>query len=208
MFYQEYMDKVYRFGDIVRGYITSNTNIINPIFEGELFGSKYKIDISHPEYCVILTPCCSIGDKTILLTPLIKIQLSFFRNPYFAEDLLRINLEMEPEKSVSPDVWAKLSWEERQKRLSAGRAYASLEYFIYDRHQILPEYLIGSIKTGYYMIDFKNIYKINCDKIPNQKQVPLEATCLQLSINARKELREKISYYFYRPAPEDEIELE
>jgi hypothetical protein len=208
MFYQKDMDKAYRFGDIVRGYIISNTNIVNPFFEGEHFGSKYKIDISYPKYCVILTPCCSIGEKTILLSPLIKIHPSLCKNPYLAENLLRINLTMEPEQSVPPDVWGKLPEEEIQKRLSAGKAYAFYQYFIYDKNQILPEYSIGAIEVGFYMIDFRNIYKIHCDKIPNQQQVPLEAKCLQLSINVRKELREKISYYFYRPAPEDEIELE
>lgn len=207
MFYQEEMDKAFRFGDILKGFVLSSSEIYEPILKANYYGS-YKVNITIPEYCAILTPCCSIGDKVILLTPLVKINKKFFENPYFAENLTRINLRMDPEQSVSPVIWEKFADEEKEKRLAVGKRYAVLEYFIYERNQLFSEYSLGDIITGYYMIDFRNMFKINCDRIPNQKQVPLEAKCLQLSIDSRRELREKLGYYFFRPAAEDEIRME
>ena len=209
MFYTEVMDDAYRFGDVLRGYFISNTNINYPYLERQISEKSYhQIDVFFPEFCVILTPCCSIGDGIIKLTPLIKVMKDFFDNPYLAGDLTRLNREMEPEQSVSPRVWEGLGEEERARRLSSVKGYASYEYFIYEQNPLLPKYNIKEIEIGYYMIDFKNIFKVNCNRIPNAKQAPMEAKCLQLSIEARRELREKISYYFWRPAEEDEISTE
>jgi hypothetical protein len=208
MFYQEEVDKAYRFGDVLKGFVLSYPNIDEPILKDKHYDSQYSVNIIVPEYCIILTPCCSIGEKSILLTPLIKIHKNFYKNPYFADNLLNINSPMEPEQSVSPDVWVKFDVDEKQKRLSASKGYAALEYFIYEKHHLFQEYLLGNLTTQYYMIDFRNIFKVNSDRIPNQKQAPLEAKCLQLSVNARKELREKLSYYFFRAAPEDEMGIE
>jgi len=196
MFYNEEVDKAYRFGDVLRGFVLSNSNIDEPILKDKHFNSQYAVNITFPEYSIILTPCCSIGGQTILLTPLIKVHKNFYKNPYFAENLLNINLQMEPEQSVPSDVWMKFDDNEKQKRLAAGKAYAALEYFVYDKNPLFAEYSLGDLTTEYYMIDFRNIFKINSDRIPNQRQAPLEAKCLQLSINARKELREKFSYFF------------
>jgi hypothetical protein len=56
------------------------------------------------------------------------------------------------------------------------------------------------------MIDFKNSYKINCNKIKSPKDAPLNKKILQLSITSRSELREKIAYYYGRIPEEDLIE--
>lgn len=205
MFYQEEMDKAFRFGDVLKGFIFTAPNI-----KGPNLLKNYKIDINLPTYCVVLSPCCSIGKKVISLSPLIEMLSSFFDNPYFAEDLTRINREMEPQQSVSPYVWDKFPSEEKQKRLMGGRGYASIEVFIYEQHSMFPRYTVhrqrgDNMETNYYMIDFRNTYKINCEKIITPKDAPLDSKCLQLSIQARSELRDKISYYYGRTPEEDKI---
>jgi len=205
MFYQLEMDNTLRFGDILGGFILSAPNIAEPAS-----CQNYKIEITTPTYCVVLSPCCSIGNKVISLSPLIKLLGSFFNNPFFVEDLTRINREMEPKQAVSPSVWEQLPPEEKQKRLNEKRGYALTGFFVYGKHDLLPKYPInrkqGNIETNYYMIDFKNIHKINCDKINSAKDAPLKTKLLQLSISARSELREKLSYFYARVPAEDKVE--
>ena len=64
------------------------------------------------------------------------------------------------------------------------------------------------IETNYYMVDFRNTYKLYCDKIKSPEKAPLESKCSQLSVQARSELRDKISYYYERIPKEDKILLE
>jgi hypothetical protein len=211
MFYQKEMDKALRFGDILKGFILAAPSIKEP-------GShkNYKIDVNVPAYCVVLSPCCSIGEKVISLSPLIEVRNSFFDNPHFEEDLTRINRVMEPQQTVSPDVWDEFPPEEKRRRLEEGRAYAFLELFIYEKNDLFPKYTIHRkqknkeretmpIETNYYMIDFRNTSKLNCERIINPKDAPLESKCLQLSIQARSELRDKIAYYYARIPKEDKI---
>ena len=203
MFYEKKPDNALRFGDIVKSFILSSTNIDDP----NSF-TDYRINVDIPECCAVLTPCCSIGRKVILLTPLVKLRDSFFDNPYFEQELTRINREMEPKQSVSPEVWEKFTPVEQQKRLSAGRTFALNEIFIYEPNDYFNEYLITrkkkKIETNYYMIDFKDTYKINCKKIVSPKNSPLDIKCMQLSIKTRGELRKKLSEY-YRRIPEEDI---
>lgn len=62
-----------------------------------------------------------------------------------------------------------------------------------------------NIETNYYMVDFKNIFKINCKKILSSVNSPLNIKKLQLSIQVRGELRDKLSYYYGRIPKEDKI---
>lgn len=204
MFYQEEMDNALRFGDVLRGFILTSPIIKNPGSVG-----AYEIAIRLPPYCVVLSPCCSIGHKVISLSPLIEIRPSFFDNPYFEEDLTRINRKMEPQQAVSPHVWEKFPLEVKQERLKEGYGYGLFDVFIYEKHDLLPKYTVnrrqGNIETNYYMVDFKNIYKINCGKIISAENAPLDAKYLQLSIQTRSELRDKIAYYYARIPKEDRI---
>lgn len=204
MFYQEEMDEALRFGDILKGYILAASSIEEPDLS-----KNYKIDINLPIFCAVISPCCSIGERKISLSPLIELRNSFFDNPYLAEDLTRINRKMEPQQSVPSHIWDNLTEEERQKRLREGYAYAFLEFFVYEKNDLFPKYTIhrrqGNIETNYYMIDFRNIYKINCEKIVDPKNAPLESKCLQLSIQARSELRDKVAFYYARIPEEDKI---
>lgn len=204
MFYQEEVDDALRFGDVLKGYILAASNIEEPSLS-----KSYKIDINVPAYCVVLSPCCSIGDETISLSPLIELRGSFFDNPYLAEDLTRINRKMGPQQSVSPQVWENFPPEEKQKRLEVGNAYAFVELFIYEKNDLFPKYTLhrrnGNIETNYYMIDFRNTYKLSCEKIKTPENAPLDSKCLQLSIQTRSELRDKIADYYARVPKEDKI---
>jgi hypothetical protein len=213
MFYEKNIDNVLRFGDVLRGYIAITPNIKNPILMLSALNEGYNIDINLPIFSVIISPSCSIGDDIISLTPLIKVRNTFFNNPYFKEDLTRINREMKPQLAVSSNVWNGLSPEEKERRLQEGKkgkGYAFLEIFIYEECDSFPKYKVDmrqgeNIQTNYYMIDFRNTYKLSCDKIKSPGKAPLESKCLQLSLQTRAELRDKISYYYARVPKEDEV---
>ena len=104
MFYKQIMDGMLRFGDVLKGYTLAASNIEEPNLS-----KNYIVDINLPSYCVVLSPCCSIGEKTISLSPLIELRGSFFDNPYLYEDITMINLKMQSEQSVSPKIWNNLS---------------------------------------------------------------------------------------------------
>jgi len=210
MFYEKEPDKELRFGDVLRGCIATTPNIRELILPDQILSEGYNIDVDLPMYSVVVTPCCSIDkkEKIISLTPLIEVRNSFFDNPYLAEDLTRINRAMTPEQTVAPHIWDQFPPEEKQKRLNEKVGYAFLELFIYEKNEWFPKYTIhrkqGSVETNYYMINFKNIYKLNYKEM----RTPIESKCLQLSVQARAELRDKMSYYYARVPKEDKILLE
>jgi hypothetical protein len=141
MFYRDGLGKELRFGDIVRGFILTNTVLSKTHWDKP--NPPYDINVSIPQFSVIMTPCCSIEDKTIAVTPLINVRISFFDNPYFADDLTRINRIMTPQQSVSPQIWSRFSAEEQQSRINEGNTFSHDNLFIYDKHEILPEYLLS-----------------------------------------------------------------
>jgi len=204
MFYQEETDNALRFGDVLKGFILTSPIIKNP---DSL--ENYEISVIQPDFCVILSPCCSIGHKVITLSPLIPVRGSFFNNPYFSEDLTRINRKMEPQQTVPPPAWEQFSDDMKQEKLKEGLAHAFLDLFIYENHVLLPEYIVhrkeGNVITQYHMIDFKNSYKIDCDRINSPEDAPLNKKVLQLSIESRSELRDKIAKYYSRIPIEDLI---
>ena len=206
MFYEQDRENVLRFGDALKGFLSVTPVIKQPILEAH--HNDYNIDINLPIFSVVLSPCCSIDEGTISLSPFIPVRQAFFENPYFVEDLTRINRKMVPEQSLSPQVWKKLLPEERQQRLEKGMAYVFVELFVYEKNDLFPNYTVhrkkGNLETKYYMIDFRNTYKINCESL---KENPVEAKCLQLSVQTRSELREKIAYYYGRVPKEDAVLL-
>ena len=211
MFYDKHIDEALRLGDVVRGYVTCTPNIKKPLLSNE--EARYAVDIAVPAYCAILTPCCSIGNKTVLLAPLIQVRGALFDNPYFAKDLTNINRRMEPKQTVAPEVWEHLPPEEQQRRLQEGNAFAFLESFVYERNELFPKYTLhrkaGNIDDiNYYMIDFRDTSKLCCSKIVSPGDAPIESKCLQLSVQTRQELRHKISYYFATVPEEDRVLLE
>ena len=210
MFYAEKTDYYLRFGDVVRGYILPNTTIKEPILSFKTESHNYTIDVEMP-YSVVLTPCCSIGESTISLTPLTKVRSNFFKNPYFAEDLTRINRKMEPQQAHSPDEWKNFSLEEQQRYLEEKINYALLNLFVYEENERFTKYTLRKREIIYYMINFKDIYTMKCAMIKRPEELKpedapiVESKVLQLSIQARSELRDKIVFYYSRIPKEDEI---
>jgi hypothetical protein len=208
MFYEDTPEQALRFGDVLRGYLS-----ITPIIEEPMLGVPIKrcnIDVDLPQFCVVMDPCCRTRNKTISLTPLIKIWGTFFDNPYLEADLTRINRMMEPQQTLSSSQWDSLPQEEKTKRLAEGRAYAFFNLFVYAPHEWLPRYLASKtngqeVGTNYYMIDFRSTYKLRCDRINSPTDAPLESKVLQLSRETRAELRDKISLYYAKVPAEDRI---
>lgn len=207
MFYANRPSNALRFGDIVRGYVNATPRVDGPLAAGQY--GPIELQVDQPEYSVVLSPCCSISDKLLLLAPLSRVKGGFFSNPYFAEDLTRINRKMEPQQAVPPDIWAKLNDEERTRREAAGTAYSLLESFVYDEHELLPTYEVprkgGNIRTGHYMVDFRHTFRVDCNRVNDPRSSPQETKLLELSIQSRSDLREKIAYFYARVPVEDEV---
>jgi len=201
MFYQEGLDEDLRLGDIVKGYILAGPIINSPI--NNIEENNFKIDVIHPEYSVVISPCCSIEEKSVLLTPLTGLLSIFYKNKYFIQDFTRINRIMEPQNAFPEDVWNGFTNEEKSRRSQVGLQYAFVDYFIFNSHDLLQKYTVnrreGNVETNYYMIDFRKIFRIECGKALKI----FKSKILQLSIQTREELRNKISYYYQRPAKED-----
>jgi hypothetical protein len=211
MFYSVTPTNALRFGDIVRGYVNATPEIKKPFSLGET--ESYRLTVDQPSFSVVLSPCCSISDKVLLLAPLSQIRPAFLKNPYYAEDLTRINRVMTPQQSLPPETWQNLSEEERIRRLAAGNSsWAHVELFVYAPHDLLPRYKLnkpgGAIDTNYFMIDFRHTFRINCERVIDPKNSPVDSKLLELSLQTRAELREKVAHFYHRVPDEDLIALE
>ena len=204
-YYSDSNSGALRMGDIVRGFVLGAAKQTKP----NPSPHDYLVSLRNPDFSVILTPCCSIGHNTLSLAPLLQIIPKWLENPYFTEDLTNINREMQPEQAVSPQVWKTLGDQERQRKLRSGKAYALVEWFVFPPHQVIGQYKSksrkGEIEMGHYAVDFRLIFRVECEAVANTKQVPIDAKVLELSIEARNELRFKLSSYFGRVPDEDTI---
>lgn len=206
MFYNREQENALRFGDVLRGYPCTTPRIEEPILNDN--SARYNIDVDLPKFTVVMDPSCEIRNQRISLTPLIEVSRKLFENPYFAEDLTRINRAMEPQQALSPLAWSKLRPDEQQQKLNVGRNYALLNLFIYERHDLLPPYVIRrkdkeDLETNHYMIDFGSTYKLCCGKIESPEKSPLGSKILQLSPETRGELTDKLIKYYERIRLED-----
>ena len=207
MFYAATFDQALRFGDILQGYPAATPVIEKPFSETAFEGCT--IDIAVPKFTVVMDPSCEIRDKTISLSPLIQVQRKFFDNPYFSSDLTRINRQMKPTESMSPNAWAALNPEQQQEKLKVEQGFALLNFFIFEKHDLFQRYPLKwrdkpSIETNYYMVDFRNTSKVNCASIQTPEKCPLYSKVLQLSTTARVEFAKKITSYYARIQLEDQ----
>jgi hypothetical protein len=204
-FYEEKPERTLRFGDVIVGFQVVIPQIHKPTIN---VSCSWGISISQPSYFVIMTPCCSIEKKCFNLAPLSHIRPSFLSNKYFREDLTRINRKVLPELSVSTELWNDPKFQPRREKLLAeGEAYTNKELFIYAPHDLLAKYTLDykpPVEMHYYMIDFKTIYKIDCNQIDRDKDPPAEIKLLQLTVQTREELRRKLSLY-YGQIPEEDL---
>lgn len=213
-FYEEEIDlTTLRFGDLLQGFIETVPHIENPLTDSFLKDYKYHIESLIPEFSVIMTPCCSIGENTISLAPLKRITSDLYRN--LSNEVINnftiLNFEVESKKIISPFNWNFLSKEQKAEKEAEGKAWVFIDRFFYKGCNLFEEYEILVRKEPFfvrdYVIDFKEIYQIKCNKIIYQKidNDILSSKCLELTIEARDEFRKKIANYYGRVPDEDLI---
>lgn len=205
MFYIKRQSKALRFGDILQGYCHTTAVIEKPALDG--YFNKYNIAVDFPKFSVLMSPCCQIERVTIAVSPLLPIRASFLDNPYLADDLTRINRLMTPQQAVPPKVWEAMGVEERRRREAKHVEYAFPYLFVFEKDAKLPIYTLKrqkeNIPTGYYMVDFKNTTKISCNQIKSPEKAPLDSKILELSVETRKDLGDKLASYYGTLAQED-----
>lgn len=235
MFYQGSIDTNLRFGDVVKGYVSLIPKLTKP------FGNM-SIEIQNPQFSVVLDPCCEIGKGTILLSPLEEISPQLLDIPILSadatgKDLLLLNTEQQAKDYFYPTIWNELSVENKEESLTDKPEYVWKSFFIYEGNSIFPQYTIKRKKKyrqvieqstqlpryeevaeaavfsiSHRMINFKAIYRVNCEDVTSSKpgkpasEAILSSIVLQLSIETRNLLRQKMAYYFGKPPPEDEVE--
>ncbi len=219
MFYNTEHSSVLRLGDVVKGYISTRPTINRPDPFTTITEQIGSINIECPTYSIVLSPCCTNNEGIVSLSPLIRINNKIMQIPYFKEDPTRVNQQISPEKSIPPKLWDRPEFQEKKQMLLAqGLTYTFLDNFIYEQNDIFDKYDINmkdevNITTNYYMIDFRNIYSLLCNMIKKESDITsddsplIQSKKLELSVTTRLILREKLSFYFYRPAPEDDAVL-
>ncbi len=208
MFYcKKFNPKELRFGDVIVGQHLYSLDL-----NDKSSVKDFKLKVNLHKYDVVLTPCCSIRDNNIIVTPLIPIQTKFFLNPFFEEDLLRINKINKPHNYIPPQEWERKSDEEKNEISAREECYTLTDLFIYDRNDLFDSYPLvkynpqtnekTKIYTNYYMIDFKNVYNIKLDTNNKSDNYLTKSKVLELSRETRIDLNHKLKA-FYRIAEED-----
>ncbi len=213
MFYVDPYENQLRLGDVLIQQTTISSKLSTSRLPDDNT-AKFEIEVKKPSFAVVLTPCCSIDNNIIVITPLKRINKNYFRNPYLAEDLMRINRKIDPEKRLPPIAWEKLLEEERVNLKEGGQDYPFVDVFIYDQNEQLPKYTImvgegenrSEKELGYYEIDFRNVSIINSENIKADNSSFVVNKVAQLSVDARSELRNKIASYYSR-IPNEDLEL-
>lgn len=209
MFYaDEKIDVSLRLGDVLVGLPICTPTIIDPDPRGGI--PPFTIDARAPAYFAVLTPCCSIANCLLAVAPLREISPKFHQNPHFIEDFTRLNRPMPASKMVPPKVWDDMAQAVREQKFDLEKdGYAFTDFFVYAPHQLLAQYSLnkkgGAVTTGHYMVDFKTVYQINWPKATSPDKAITEAKTLQLSIEARQDLRLKFAAFYSRPADADII---
>ncbi len=206
--YSDSIDPRFRFGDIIRGFATATPVINNPPLASE--NINFQIEVVRSGFYAVLSPCCSINENVVVLCPLVQLRTTFLTNPYLVEDFTRINRPMTPEQAVPPSLWEQLPAHEKEKRKAVGFSYAFVELFVFSDHKMFPQYVLtartgGVMETRAYMVDFRQSFTVRCDKITNNSTPFENVKLLQLSIEARAELRNKMAAFYSRVPEEDKV---
>lgn len=228
MFYEDAIGDKLRFGDVVRGFL-STTPVLNRPSENNLEPYTIEVDTA---LSVVVDPCCNIGNGTISIAPLVRTLPYFWDNPHLFKDITEINREVQAKDLMNPMQWNKFSDDEKIQILNSPKGYGFKNFFIYQDNPNFEEYDITrksrfeeiadpktrlptyneitgvfTFKTRCHMIDFKNIRHVNCKKVvESEKAIDEEilgSIVLQLSDATRAELRNKMGYYFARNPEEN-----
>lgn len=232
MFYQDSIENRLRFGDVLKGFLSTAPSLAKPL--DEQAKDPYRIDVSIPDFSVIIDPCCEIGGGTLSLTPLIHVKATLWDTPSLFEDITRINRKAMPKDLMHPVQWNELTDAEKKDIMSVTPDYGHTTFFIYESNAQFSPYTVKATKyeevvnpvtklpkynrqgpteftTRHYMLNFKNIYHVNCEKVSDPGKTIDESIqrsiVLQLSKKTRNELREKMADYFGEIPEEDTTEM-
>jgi hypothetical protein len=216
MFYAEQSSGKLRFGDVVSGYVTAIPDQEKPIVESFVgYGVRVNLDPN----LVVLTPCCSIKEHAMSVAPLIPARRRslFFKNENYKKDMTLLNYPRLPKE------WRELGEEEVTSESEEAQVYVHDSIFIYSDNKQLPRYNVKlnkdvEFESGYYYIDFRYITNVKCSCIVHEAEdIPkpkydalllqmLSSKKLELSVETRSDLRNKLAYYFLRIPEEDRQE--
>lgn len=237
MFYEDAIENNLRFGDVVKGFVSLIPKLNKP------FGNM-SIEIQNPQFSVVLDPCCEIGKGTVLLSPLEEISQQLLDIPILSaditgKDLILINKQQQAKDYFYPTEWNSLSAESKKDLLGDKPEFVWQSLFVYEGHYYFPTYTVKRKKkyrqvidpeTGlpkyeevaepvvlsisHRMINFKAIYRVNCEDITSSQKAGksasddiLSSIVLRLSTENRNQLRQKMAYYFGKTPKEDETEV-
>lgn len=222
-----------RFGDIVKGYPSIIPNIQTPFLDRPLdHDINIKIEnllVVVDPCCAIekgslsLTPLVQI-DPIMMDSPYFSenlLRINELQPPHRSIHPIVWNKYSEKEKidiinddprypytnyfiyELNNDL---LEYKIKKKRKFIYKIDPKTDLPFYEEEKLPPENQDVLIK--YYMIDFKKIFHVLCPKIKNVRAVPLDeeikrSKLYELSIDARKQLRDKIASYFGTDPMED-----
>jgi hypothetical protein len=219
-FYAEQWSDNLRLGDIVTGYVLADPNHIEPIKNSFV---DYRVDVKLPPLLAVLTPCCSIGAKTVLMAPLERVSriiVVLFKNLNYRNDMTLLNLPHSPEEwkqldeDVTPDPSGKLTYSQDNLFFYAPTEDETLKKYLVTLKKNGNEF--EKFESGYYLIDFRQASKVNCNCIVHEKDKRTDynealikargTKILELSKKSRSELRDKLAFYYSRIPDVDLIE--
>lgn len=233
MTYNGTIEDKLRFGDVVKGYLCAIPKVVKPFTNNN--AESYSIQIDNPIFSVVLDPCCEVGSGIISLAPLEQVNSRLWDIAFLAKDMTLLNIPGNAKNLMHPSTWNKLSEEEKKSAMQEADKFGHTPFFVYSGNPLFPEYTIirenmytetidtvtqlptyGVTKQQVSFVtkkrtrNFKNIFRVNCDKIVTADkpldEIIKQSIVLQLSIKTRNQLREKLSNYFGKRPAEDVVE--
>jgi len=204
-FYLDPPTKELRFGDIVTGFQHPTIRIDTPDSSLDL-----RITVAKPQYFVVMTPCCDIELQAFSLAPLEQVRDAIVRRPKLLQNLLMVNTKFRPKDGFTAEEIAKMDGPKQADLASASEEYSYQDCFIYEPNGLFAPYDVKrknqTVATlQHRMVDFKSIFRVGCSMIDRAQELPAGIKTSELSVETRAQLREKLAYYFGRPATEDEL---
>jgi hypothetical protein len=196
-----------RLGDIVTGYTSVLACLGADSGPADVHvGELSSIRVVKESLAVVLTPCCSIEGKTLVIGSLEHVRPVWFGNPYLSADFVRIDRKMYSSDAIPPEEWTSMSASERADKMALGPLWSYLEYFAFPSGSILPPYSTTfksqQYTTDFYVVDFRHPMLVR-HEFPQTAGHACGEKVLQLSSQARELLRRKIAYYYFRRPTED-----
>ena len=206
-FYSDPPSKELRFGDVVTGFQHPTVRIDTP--EKAL---DVRISVTRPQYFAVMTPCCAIELNSVSLAPLVQVRDAIvLKHPRLHDHLSLINVPFPPKEGFTEEQIGKMDVGKQTQLLSETAKYTYFDCFVYEQNGLFPTYEVKrnnkTIATlQYRMVDFKSIFRVECNLIEREQDAPPGIKVAELTVEARAQLRDKLTYYFSQNADEDDPE--